>query len=82
MRHTNEMKPKTTFGRWLLEGMIVAGWTCSDVANKLKTTRQCVRNHINGTTKPSFVWVIAYCYMFDVPEHIDDIWCMVCKEES
>lgn len=80
MKLTNEMKPKTKFGKWLLDGMIVAGWTCVDVATKLKTTRQCVRNHVNGITKPSYVWVIAYCWMFGVPEYVDDIWQLISEE--
>lgn len=75
MKKTNEMKPKNDFGKWLLDSMIKNEFTCSDIANKLHTTRQAVRNHVNGIVLPSYVWVIAYCSLFD--ENPDDIWELV-----
>lgn len=64
MNKTADMAPQSEFGRWLHTNMLKNGWTCGDVAERLHTTRQCVRNHINGATPPSYVWVVAYCYLF------------------
>ena len=81
MKHTNKMTPKTKFGRWLLNRMIEAGYTCGSVATELGTTRQTVRNHITGVSDPSFAWVIAYCWYFNALEYLDDIWCLTMEEE-
>lgn len=80
MKHTYEMKPGTKFGRWLLDKMLDSDFTCEDVANELGTTRQTVSNHINGVTDPSFVWVIAYCWLFNSTEDLNDIWCLTMEE--
>ena len=82
MMHTYEMKPKTKFGRWLLDNMIDHNLSCGDVAKVLGTTRQNVRNHITGVTDPSFVWVIAYCWFFSKIEELDNIWCLTKEIES
>lgn len=75
MRKTCEMKPKSTFGEWLLSNMIKNDLTCVDVANLLHTTRQSISNHVNDVHKPTYVWVIAYCSIFgDDP---DIIWKMI-----
>ena len=74
MKHTNEMSPNTKFGRWLLDRMIGAGYTCGSVAKELGTTRQTVRNHIVGVSKPSFAWVVAYCWYFNALEDLTEIW--------
>lgn len=79
-KKTMLMKPKTKFGKWLLDNMINSGFTCGDVANKLGTSRQCVRNHITGVTNPTFVWVIAYCWLFNTTEDLDNIWCLIIEE--
>lgn len=82
MKRTDKMRPKTKFGRWLLDRMIDANYTCEDVANELGTTRQCVRNHIVGVTDPTFVWVIAYCWLFNKMDNLNGIWCLTMEEES
>lgn len=71
---TCDMKPKTEFGRWLLDNMIDADFTCGDVAKELGTTRQTVRNHITGVTDPTYVWVIAYSWLFGEIEELYDVW--------
>ena len=82
MKRTHDMTPKTKFGRWLLDKMIDAEFTCRDVAKELGTTRQCVRNHITGVTDPSFAWVIAYCWLFNAIEYLNDIWYLTMEEET
>lgn len=42
MKHTQDMKPKTKFGRWLLDMMDRYNCSCGDVAKELGTTRQRV----------------------------------------
>lgn len=82
MNQTAYMKPKTKFGRWLLNEMINNEFTCTDVAKRLRTTRQNVRNHIIGVSNPSFAYVIAYCWLFNTIEYLDDIWILTMEEES
>lgn len=69
------MQPKTDFGRWLLDNMIRHDLSCSDLAVELNTTRQTIWNHINGNITPSYVWVVAYCYIFDDSPAV--VWQMV-----
>lgn len=81
MKHTHEMKPKTKFGRWLLDNMHDSKYSCGDVAKELGTTRQSVANHVNGVINPSFVWVIAYCWLFNAIEELNDVWYLTMEEE-
>ena len=80
MKTINDMEPKTKFGEWLLDMMKRYDYTCVDVAKELKTTRQNVRCHILGISKPSFAWVIAYCWMFNSISDIYDVFELI-KEE-
>ena len=80
MKTINDMEPKTKFGEWLFNMMKRYDYTCVDVAKELKTTRQNVRCHILGISKPSFAWVIAYCWMFNSISNIYDVWELT-KEE-
>lgn len=73
---------KTGFGWWMLNNMDERGWSCTDVAEKLHTTRQSVNNHTYGKNKPSYMQVVAYCWVFDFKDNPDDIWELVQGEES
>ena len=55
--------------------MIKNKMTCADVARELHTTRQIVAYHVNGRTTPSYVWVKAYCDIFN--DDIEKIWKLV-----
>ena len=76
MRKTTDMKPSTEFGKWLFNNLMRHGLTCQDVAKRLHSTRQGIRNHVNGKTPPSYVWVMAYCTLFN--EDPDVIWERFC----
>lgn len=80
MKYIDRTKIKTKFGKWLFDNMSNSGFTCEDIAKKLGITRQTIWNHVVGKTKPNFVCVIAYCWLFNQIENINDIWCLV--EES
>jgi predicted transcriptional regulator len=80
MKHGNKIEPQTKFGKWLLDKMIEVDRSCTDVAKELGTTRQTVWNHITGVSSPSFVWVIAYCWLFNQTENINEIWYMIMEE--
>lgn len=71
---------KTGFGWWMLNNMDERGWTCTDVAEKLHTTRQNVCNHTYGRVKPSYTMVVAYCWLFDMNNSPNEIWEIVQKE--
>lgn len=82
MNHqTAYMNTTTSFGKWLLNEMVDNELTCADVARRLKMTRQSVRNHVVGDVKPSFACVIAYCWLFNCIEKLDNIWNLVTDEE-
>jgi DNA-binding XRE family transcriptional regulator len=74
-RKTEDITTDYEFGKWLLDNMLRRGMSCTDVAKALHATRQGVRVHIAGTTKPSYVWVMAYCWLFN--EDIEKIWKLV-----
>ena len=75
MRKTLQTQPKNDFGIWLLDNMIRRELSCSDLAVELNTTRQTIRNRISGDIIPSYVWVVAYCYIFDDSPAV--VWQMV-----
>lgn len=80
MKKPTKVTPKNKFGEWLISNMIQNNMVCEDVAKRLRTSRQCVWNHINDTKTPIYVWVVAYCSLFDAdPEFI---WQMVCEEKD
>lgn len=82
MKTTKNTKPKTKFGRWLLNRMNETGFTCADVARELGTTRESVWNHITGVADPSFVWVVAYCWLFNSLENLNNIWYLTMEKDS
>lgn len=80
MKTIQNMKPKTSFGRWLKYETIHNGWSCKNVAEELRVTKQTVASHINGSIRPSYSMVIAYCYLFDQLQNLERIWRMVDEE--
>ena len=78
MNKTSEMTPKSAFGEWLFVNMLKNDLTCVDVAKMLRSTRQSIRNHINDIAKPSYVWVIAYCSIFN--DNPEEVWKLVNEE--
>ena len=70
-------KDRTGFGWWLLDNMDRRAWSCRDVAERLHTTRQNIRNHIISVTKPSYSQIIAYCWLFDFESDPNEIWSMI-----
>jgi hypothetical protein len=75
MNNTRYMFTDYAFGKWLLNNMLENKMTCTDVGERLRATRQVVRLHILGINKPSYVWVIAYCSLFN--EDPEKIWELV-----
>lgn len=70
--------PNTEFGRWLYNRMRVRNYSCGVVARMLRTTRQAIANHVSGRVKPSYVWVLAYCQIFNGDSN--KVWEMVEKD--
>jgi hypothetical protein len=73
-------KPTTEFGTWLYNQMKARNYSCEGVAMKLRTCRQTVYNHIVGKTTPTYIWIMAYCQIFN--NDPNKIWKLVKKEES
>jgi predicted transcriptional regulator len=63
--------PTTEFGKWLFNHMKVRNYSCGMVARMLRTSRQTVWNHVTGRSKPTYIWVMAYCQIFnDIPNRV------------
>lgn len=71
--------PKTEFGKWLYNQMKARNYSCGMVARMLRTTRQAINNHVIGKVKPSYVWVMAYCQIFN--DDPNKVWTMIENEE-
>lgn len=63
---------------WLYTQMGLREWRTITVADKLKTTKQTVCNHLKGEVMPSFITVIAYCWLFDEPD-IEGVYTLISK---
>ena len=77
-----KMRPRTEFGKWLHASMMNRQLDCTDVSQKIHTTRQTVAYHVSGHTKPNYPFVAAYCSV--VGGNPEEIWKLVeqDKEES
>ena len=72
---------RTKFGEWMAMHLCSAGMTIQDVADRLHFgSRQMVGMHLNGTAKPSFRDVVAYCWVFNSKDDPECVWNMA-KEE-
>lgn len=59
------IKCRTKFGEWLAYNIYYNRLTIKELANRLRLSRAIVNQHVNGTAKPTFAGVIAYCYIFE-----------------
>ena len=71
---------RTKFGEWMASHLCDTGMTIQDVADRLHCSRQIVSIHLNGTAKPSFRDVVAYCWVFNSKDDPECVWNMT-KEE-
>lgn len=71
---------RTKFGEWMAMYLCSTGMTIQDVADQLHCSRQIVSIHLNGTAKPSFRDVVAYCWVFNSKDDPECVWNMT-KEE-
>ena len=71
---------RTKFGEWMAMRLCSTGMTIQDVADRLHCSRQIVSMHLNGTAKPSFRDVVAYCWVFNSKDDPECVWNMT-KEE-
>lgn len=72
---------RTKFGEWMAMRLCGTGMTIQDVADRLHFgSRQMVGMHLNGTAKPSFRDVVAYCWLFHSKDDPECVWNMT-KEE-
>lgn len=69
--------PRNKFGLWLHNNMVEHGMRRSDVAEKLRVTGPYVSNHACGNRKPTFMNVVAYCWLFGNIDDPEEIWKLV-----
>lgn len=62
------------FGHWLNGQMLANNYTCEMLADMLHVSKQTVSNHVRGTVTPSYVFVVAYCSIFENIDDYNDIW--------
>ena len=60
-----DIKCRTKFGEWLVYNIYHNDLTITQLAERLRLSRATISTHINGTHKPTFVNVVAYCYVFE-----------------
>ena len=74
MNTVRRMTATNEIGKWILDNMKRNNMTCTELAQVLHCTKQCVSNHIAGRVIPSYVWIVAYCSIFGGDP--DEIWQM------
>lgn len=67
------------FANWLNEQIEAAGLYALTVANRLGVSYQLVRRHLAGQ-KPFFKDIVCYCWLFHIPDQVEDIWQKVREE--
>ena len=72
---------RTKFGEWMAMYLCSTGMTIQNVADRLRFgSRQIVSMHLNGTAKPTFRDVVAYCWVFHSKDDPEYVWSLT-KEE-
>lgn len=56
------------FDIWFTKRLNESYMTMNDIANQLGISRQSIYNYKYGKTKPSFVTVIALCWLFGMKD--------------
>ena len=65
---------RTQFGAWLASNIGFKKWTQAEVAKRLHVSRAHVNNHVTGLTAPTYINVVAYCWLFGVNDDPEEIW--------
>lgn len=60
-----DIKCRTKFGEWLVHNIYHNDLTITQLAKRLHLSRATVSAHVNGTQRPTFVHILAYCYVFE-----------------
>lgn len=63
------------FGEWLVRELREHNMTCEEFAGLLKTTRQTITKYATKKARPSYITVVAICYIFN--RNPDAIWQLV-----
>ena len=66
--------PRNKFAQWLVEHIDASGLTYADVGKKLHVGRTAISGHATGLSKPTFMNVVAYCWLFGVQDDPEEIW--------
>lgn len=76
---TRDYVIRTEFGLWLHKNFMRHGLTQRDAAIKLGISRASVCGHATGKVKPTFVNVIAYCWLFGGQDDPNEVWGLLDK---
>ena len=74
-------KMENEFAYWFTVNRLECGYTCKDVADKLRMAKQTISNQLNGRSKPTYICIMAYCAVFGNKDDPEEIWEMINKEE-
>lgn len=72
-----EITIRTKFGLWFNQNLIKHNMMHADVAKKMHVSRVHVSSHASGYTKPTFMNVISYCWVFGSKDDPEEIWKLV-----
>lgn len=78
----NYVSNGTLFDTWLITRLNENFMTMSDVAEKLRYTRQSMSNIKTGKLKPNFVMIVALCWIFGMKDDPNEIYSYVEKDWS
>lgn len=53
------------FGEWFVRELRENNMTCEEFAGLLRTSRQSISAYISQKTKPSYITVLAICYVLN-----------------
>lgn len=59
-------KPETKFQKWFYEQLYKNYMNNSQVAEKLHVTRQVISVQYLRGTRPSYLWILGYCKVFNI----------------
>lgn len=71
---TQRKPPVTKFGEWLDLRMRIHGMSGLEIADKLHCSPSCIHHHRCGRQRPSFVDVVAYCWVFGCKDDPETVW--------
>lgn len=59
------IKVKSEFGHWLEKKLIDNNVSVYDLADDILSSPRTIYNHLTGCRKPTFMYIVTYCWYFE-----------------